>query len=157
MYGWAEHALVFDEYKINGLLYEFFPSYDGLDAGTVGANNVYGQFHTAIDPASTLTPTGSQGIATLNNFMQQGDNIKTSKVSQVKRVYFKPKVASQVFGGGIAGRLIKAPWLKTTEANVDHRGFHAYLYPNNGTPSTNLMPITYNVYITYYIQFRGSR
>lgn len=155
MYGWAEHSVVFDEYKVNALLFEFYPSVSASDS--VGASTATAQanFHYAVDPSSTVVPSGTQAIATLNSFMQQGDNIKTCPANKPVKIYYKPKIASQVFGGGLAGRLITAPWLKTTESSVDHRGFHAYINPSFGFASVPLL--SYNIYITYYLQFRGSR
>jgi len=156
MYGWAEHSAVFDEYKVNALLFEFMPNFDSFGAElTTSATFEFGQFHTSVDPSSTMVPSGVQGIATLNEFLQQGDNVKSGPINKVRRVYYKPKVATAVMGGGIGGRLIKAPWLKTTDNSVNHRGFHSYIYPNY-TPS-NSMILSYNVYITYFMQFRGSR
>lgn len=146
-----EHAQIFDEYKITGFQYEFRPNYDSFDVASTGS---LGTFHTALDPCSTTAPNGVYGALTLNNFFEQSQNVRSHPADKVVRIYVKPKIASQVYGGGTNGRLINAPWLKTSDNFVDHRGFHAYMQQFNFAGSTL---ISYDVYVTIYCMFRGNK
>ena len=150
MTNYAQHAAVFDEYKITGITLEFRPSYDSHDASSTLA--MFGQIHTIVDPSSSTLPTGVYSNATLNSFLEQG-GVKTSKFGSVVTKYFKPKVPTFVQGAGIAGRLINAPWLRTDDVDVEHRGVHVYLQSTN----TALTPIKYDVFVTHHIKFRGHR
>lgn len=146
-----EHAQIFDEYKLTGYQYEFRPNYDSFDFSTSGS---LGTFHTAVDPSSTTSPNGVYGSPTLNNFFEQAQNVKSHNANKVVKVYIKPKIASQVYGGGQSGRLTASPWLKTSDNLVDHRGFHAYMQQYNFSGTT---AISYDVYVTFYVLFRGNK
>ena len=149
----AEHAAIFDEYKLYGYQYEFRPNFDGFD---IAADRNCGNLHIAVDPGSTVSPNGVYGTATLNNFFEQSQNVKTYKQSQIVRAYVKPKVASQVSGGGLTGRLSYSPWLKTSDNTTDHRGLHVYLQQFTGAQGLS-SPISYDVYVTFYVMFRGNK
>ena len=59
----TEHAAIFDEYKLYGYQYEFRPSYDGVDYNAAVAS--LGNMHIAVDPGSTVSPSGVYGTTTL--------------------------------------------------------------------------------------------
>ena len=149
----AEHAAIFDEYKLYGYQYEFRPSYDGVDYNAAVAS--LGNMHLAVDPGSTVSPSGVYGTTTLNTFFEQSQNVKTYKCDQVVKAFVRPKVAMQVSGGGTTGRLQASPWLKTSDSFVDHRGLHVFLQQFTGisTPAT----MSYDIFVTFYVMFRGNR
>ena len=150
MNSYAEHAVVFDEFKIIKVSFEFRPQWDSY-----GPDNTLwssGSVHTIIDPGTTIAVSGAFGSSTLNFFLEQG-NCKSQRFGTTVLKTFKPKIASQVFGGGLAGRLVSAPWLKTTDISVDHRGVHIYLQQNDPL----VLPVKYDVFVTHHIMFRGHR
>ena len=153
--GLAEHQNVFDEYKITGIQFELRPNYDAYDYTNVVVNPLQnmGSVHVAVDPASVVAPIGAAGSASLNVFLEQSQNVKTYKPDQVIRFYYKPKVASQVAGGGTTGKLSYASWYKTTDSGIDHRGAHVYLQGHNN--GVGIM--SFDVFATYYVIFRGNR
>ena len=150
MTNYTQHSVVFDEYRITGISYEFRPQFDNFSPD----NSLWssGTIHTIVDPMSNTVPSGAFGLASVNTFLEQG-NVKSQRFGTVVSKYMKPKVATQVSGGGLSGRFIAAPWLRTDDLNVEHRGMHVYLQQNDST----LLPVKYNVYVTHYIQFRGHR
>jgi len=150
MNNFAEHCAVFDEYKISRVTFEFRPNYDNFSPDNTLW--MFGTCHTIVDSSSSTTPSGAFGSATLNSFLEQG-NVKSRKFGNNVSLSVKPKVASQVFGGGLNGRLVAAPWLKTTETTVEHRGAHIYLQPFDST----LVPIKYDVFYTVTVLFRGHK
>jgi len=150
MSNFVQHALVFDEYKITGVTFEFRPQWDNFSPDTIIASS--GIIHTVLDPSSSTTPAGAYGVGTLNSFLEQG-RVKSQRFGTNVVRYFKPKVATQIYGGGISGRLIPAPWLKTDDVSVQHNGMHVYLQQFD----TTLNPVKYDVFVTHHIMFRGHR
>lgn len=69
-------------------------------------------------------------------------------------VYFKPMVNAET-GGLSAGRRIRAPWLQCSQATgLVHNGFHVYASENN---FTGVFGQSWDVFVTYYMQFSGLR
>lgn len=155
MNNYTEFTSVFDEYKIHALKYTFRPRYDGVDVNgqaTPVSTNTLCYAHVINDPASTVIPAGAYNATTLNTFLEQG-NVKSHVLTKPFSVYFKPMVARQLFGGGTASSMIKAPWIKTSETAVDHRGFHMFLQNNN--MSTSNPGLILDIFVTYYVSFKG--
>jgi len=150
MSNFLQHSVVFDEYKITRVQFEFRPQWDNFSPD----NSLWssGIIHTIIDPSSYTVPGGSYGSGTLNSFLEQG-NVKSQRFGTNVIRSFKPKVASQVSGGGLSGRLIAAPWLKTDDVSVQHNGMHVYLQQFD----SGLLPMKYDVFVTHSIMFRGHR
>jgi len=150
MTSFAQHVAVFDEFKVVNITYEFRPQWDNFSPD----NSLWssGSVHTIIDPASGTTPAGAYSSATVNTFLEQG-GVKSRRFGTVVRCSYKPKVATQVYGGGLNGRIISAPWLKTNDTAVDFRGFHIYLQQNDST----LLPVKYDVFMTMTVHFRGHK
>lgn len=152
---WSEFRNVFDEYRINGIKVEMRPCYDSVDLSIVTPSTLLGSVHVAVDPISTYVPIGVPGPGSLNLMLQQAQSVKTYKSDQVVKYYVKPKIMRQVFGGGTAGETTASTWLKCDGSEaVPHRGVHVYIQPYNWlTPTT----INYDIFVTYYMQFRGNR
>lgn len=150
MTNFAQHAVVFDEFKIVGVTFELRPQFDNFSPD----NSLWssGVIHTINDPSSSTNPTGVFGAATLNTFLEQG-GVKSQRFGTNVIRYVKPKVASQVSGGGLSGKLTAAPWLKTDDTAVSHRGMHVYLQQNDST----LLPAKFDLFVTHHIMFRGHR
>jgi len=153
-----DHRYIFDEYRINGVVLELRPNYDQVIVDNVNNSGRagLGTFHYCIDTASQTTPSGVLGSTTLNYFMEQSQNIKSSKTDTVKRIYYKPQVSSQVQGGGASGRAEFSPWLKCgTSDATQYNGVHLFIQPPNALDSTNFY-LKYDIFVTAYIQFRGN-
>jgi len=150
MSNFGQHATVFDEYKIVGVTFEFRPQWDNFSPD----NSLWssGVIHTIVDPSSSTIPAGAFGTGSLNAFLEQG-NVKSQRFGTNVVRYFKPKVSTQVSGGGLSGRLIPAPWCKTDDVAVQHNGMHVYLQQFDST----LLPMKYDVFVTHHIMFRGHR
>lgn len=154
----AEYANTFDQYKVNGLKYEFRPRYDSVEAagaGTTGAPQAYA--HTLIDPESTLIPSGVYGTTTLNQLMEN-TGIRTRTCNRPITVYYKPRMLMQAFNGGTAGVVTKPRYIRTSDTTVNHRGFHMYVHQNNlvAAPSANAN-IVFDVFVTVYLSLKNPR
>lgn len=154
-----ELAAVFDEYKISALKFTFRPRYDGYDAAdpvTSGTPSplVMCTAHVINDPGSSMVPLGSYTSGTLNSFLENG-KVKSYPLVKPFSVYYRPKVLTTALGGGTGVITKAAPWIRTVDADVTHRGFHMFLQNNNMT-ATNTSLIL-DTFITFYMKFRGSR
>jgi len=153
-----DFRFIFDEYKISGVLLELRPNYDDVIVDNVNASfrGGLGTFHYAIDTASQTTPVGVLSPTTVNYFLEQSQNIKSSKTDTVKRIYYKPQVSSQVQGGGLQGRAEFAPWLKcgTADSTV-YNGVHLFIQPPDTLNPLGFL-VKYDIFVTAYLQFRGN-
>lgn len=152
----GEFKNIFDEYKVNALKFTFRPNYDtvtGTDTSLAPARATH-YFHTIVDPASTLIPSGTYGSGTLNPLLENG-KVRTKNGLRPFSVYFKPKCQDQLSGGGTTTRVLKSPWVKTNEDAVDYRGFHIYWQTN--AFDTSVAAPKVDVYVTCYMQFKNIR
>jgi len=154
---YQQHAACFDEFKIWGITFELRPNYDNIDGTTpaAGGYNQLGTFHYCIDPASNTGPSGSYNSNTLNSFLEQSQNIVSSKCDAPKKIYFKPKVASQVYGGGLSGKANFCPWLKCNVSQQEtFTGVHCFIQAP-GMVNSNFK-VRYDIFATAHISFRGN-
>jgi len=142
-----EYAAVFDQYKVHALRYDFIPRYDTVTQGQVQAT-----MHYVIDPASTVIPQGIYGSNTLNILMENS-GVKTRVLNRPISIYYKPKVLTSNLGGGTGARIVNPGWYRTTDLDVDHRGFHAYINLNE-MAATNAN-VKLDVYVTVYAEFKN--
>lgn len=148
----SEFSNVFDEYKLNAIKVTYRPRYDNIAVSLTGSVQPQAVAHVVVDPASTTLPGGVYNSGSLNTFMENS-GVRTRLLNKAVSVYFRPKVADQVNGSGSIARMVKPGWIKTTEPNVDFRGFHMYLQQNNfSAANTN---IVLDTYVTFYVQFRN--
>jgi len=151
----SDYSAIFDEYKISGVSLELRPNYDGVDIVNNASSIGLGSLHYAIDPSSAVVPAGVLTSTTLNLFLEQSQNVRTKRTDQVAKIYYKPKVGSQVQGGGITGKSTFCPWLKCafSDATV-FNGVHLFIQPGAGF---SLNPyVKYDIFVTCYMQFRGN-
>jgi len=130
-------------------------NFDGVDIVNNASSIGLGSLHYAIDPSSAVVPAGVLTSTTLNLFLEQSQNVRTKRTDQVAKIYYKPKVGSQVQGGGITGKSTFCPWLKCafSDATV-FNGVHLFIQPGAGF---SLNPyVKYDIFVTCYMQFRGN-
>lgn len=149
----AEIQALFDEYKINAIKITFRPRFTEVSADGAAAHP-QGYLHYCIDPASTVSPTGTYSAATVNAFLEN-DNVVTKPLNEPIEIYFRPKVADQLFGGTTSTRQLTPTWMKTNNNAVDFRGVHALIQLNNFSTSAPNMII--DQFVTVYMQVRNLR
>lgn len=157
----AGYVAMFDTYRINAIKVEFHPRFtefagnDTTDTALPGVTNQAGtRMSLLADTKSSLVPVGAYGSGTYNDFLQQGSP-KTHMGIRPFSIYFRPQVGETV-GANIAGGLRRrSTWLQLDLANsVPHAGFHAFAWdPNFSGTFGN----SFDVLVTYYVQFRGMR
>lgn len=149
----SQYQQVFDEYRIGGIKYTFRPRYDNSENGNVLP---LGYAHIIRDPTSTITPTGLYTQSNVNTFLQNGA-VKSYTLNKPFSIYYKPKIYDVVgTSGSSSQRIINAPFLRLdTDTGVQHRGFHIFLQNNNMTAANSSLQL--DVYVTFYLTFRGSR
>lgn len=151
----SEYKALFDQYKINGVKFQFRPRWSGADAqqtATPGQNMVYASIYH--DPESDITPSGTYTSTTFNTFLENANGkVRTVKCDKPFSVYFKPAVPDS--GMVTNGRYLRSPWLSCLNASgLGHRGFHLFLNDANFSASSS---ITFDIIATVYFQMRGSK
>ena len=152
--GFSDFADIFDEYKITGVKVTFRPAYDTVHnvAGVGALTQPQAYAHVVLDNASVVVPSSTYTQANMNAFLENG-GVKTYTLNEPFSVYVPLKVSDALLGGGTSTRFIDAPWIRTNETGVSHRGFHMFLQQNSfATGNTN---IKLDTFYTFYIQFRN--
>lgn len=148
----TEFSNLFDQYKVNGIKYTFYPRYDSVDANPGSFTNTTVKMVTVVDPFTGLVPLGVYSTATLNTLMEQS-GAKVRNGLRPVSVYFKPQIEIPTnIGGGVTYTPASKVWINTSSTGVPFRGFHTFVATNNmSTPSG----LVYDVYITWYITFKN--
>lgn len=147
----TEFNNVFDRYKVHSIKVQFMPRFDNLAGPTTGATPMTVAKPRMViikDPYSGLSPGTPYSAATLNTLLEQGG--KVYDATRPITVIFRPAIASTVSGGV---NFIRAPFLRTTETGIQHRGFHAFIYQNNF--STTTTDLVWDVLVTMNVQFKN--
>lgn len=158
----TEFKNVFDEYKVNAIKVTYRPRVDNYAAASeVAGGGVAGStgtplctMHTLVDPSSTLAPSGTASMVTLNTYLEN-QGIRTRTLNKPVSVYYRPKCSDQLYGGSTTGRSVKGGWIKTFDDTVQYRGYHSFVsWPNFGTINTFTLPAL-DVFVTFYVSFRN--
>lgn len=158
MNNYTELTALFDEYKITGLKVDFIPRYDnfaGSNTTDVVQPNVTNQtgnwVTTYIDPATSITPSGTFTSSTFNTFIENCNG--RAKMRQGLRkfsLFFRPKIANDI-GGTSTSR--QAPtWISTSSPSVAHSGAHVFMHDVNFVGSSGQ---SYDMFVTHYVLCRG--
>ena len=152
--GFQDFADIFDEYKITGVKVTFRPAYDNVHnvAGVGALAQPQAYAHVVKDNASTVVPASTYTQGNMNTFLEN-QGVKTYTLNKPFSIYTPLKVSDALLGGGTSTRFISAPWIRTNETGVSHRGFHIFLQQNSfSTGNTN---IKLDTFYTFYIKFRN--
>jgi len=145
---------IFDVYKLNAVKLEFKPKIVNLtmpeqvDSTLFVRQSYYASI--IMDPKNSTVPTGIFNSTTYNNFREQG-NARMVRGDKPFSVFLKPMVSEQYGGGAV--RYIKPAWTSTDAAgkSLQYRGFHIFFHNQEFNVNFN----SYDVYATYYLQFKG--
>lgn len=150
----SEYQTVFDLYRINGIKVSFMPRFDSLAGPVTGATPMTVRkpyFAYVVDPESTQTPIGTYSQAALNSLMENGAKIRDA--SKPLHIYWKPKIAVATTSASTSVWWKRPTFLRLTETNVAHRGFHIMAYQQGfGTTFTD---IAWDVIVTMYVTFKN--
>ena len=96
--------------------------------------------HVVKDNASTVVPASTYTQGNLNTFLEN-QGVKTHTLNKPFSVSVPLKVSDSLLGGGTSTRFVGAPWIRTNETGVTHRGFHIF--------------IKLDTFYTFYIKVRN--
>lgn len=156
---YTEFTTLFDEYRISALKLTFRPRYNSFDGANTtdttlpGVTN-QGQTYLSIivdDSTSTPAPAGVYTVTNYNGFSEIG-RVKTYVANRPISVYWKPKVTDTV--QGLNCRALRSPWIGIDQTGISHRGVHAFAHDVN---FTGVFGQSFDVYLTYYLMFKGFR
>lgn len=152
----TEYSAMFERYRLNGVKITLKPrsAMTVMPQDAVTNTIRKGYWSVIKDPFSNTVPLGSYNAATLNSFLENG-RVRTFRADRDLSIYMKPWVIEQ-YGGG-ANRYVRPKWtdLSTDGQNVLYRGFHLMAHMQDPASAPNFD--TFDVYITYYIQFAGMK
>lgn len=150
----AEYQALFDQFKLCAFKITLRPRANDLQYDQTGAALVRDIPYVSIvkDPVDAVIPAGIYSSSNLNSFLESG-NVRTYRADKPVTIYMKPKVQEQ-FGSG-AIRYVTPKWttLDSTGINMPHRGFGCFFHNQSMTGIFN----THDVFITYYLKFKGMR
>lgn len=154
----AEYKALFDTYKISGIKWTFRPNINSVNptdiAGTPAGG--MGNVHYIIDPDSSFNPTGSWSSATVNSFLEMG-NVKTRTMTKPFSIYVKPKISNDVTGSLTNGMPMKPPYIRTDSDSVAHNGVHILVQPSNSFLVSPTFRVTFDIFATFYMKFKGNK
>lgn len=152
---YSEYQSIFDQYRLGAFKIVLRPRIIDMNqdqsAATLGRDMCY--VTVVKDPTDNVSPTGTFTAATLNTFLECG-KARTFRGDKPVTIYMKPQVQEQ-YGGG-SNRYVKPQWtdLTATGVTMPHRGFHLFFH--NQQMTSNVFN-SYDVFITYYLKFRGMK
>lgn len=154
----SEYTSLFDTYRLNAIKCVLRPR-QGMavaDQNTNAAISFERGYHSVLfDKEGTISPAGIYQPSTYNSFLEQG-NVRTYDATKPLTIYLKPLVQEQYGNGAV--RYIKPNWtdLGTTGNAMQHRGFHLFTHTQSMS-AASLGRCAYDVFVTYYVQFKGQR
>lgn len=154
----SEYTALFEEYKIRAVKFRYVPNYDNMSSGDANnsaatINNSY-QVHVCADPnTGILIPAGAYNTATLNTYLAEANRNRIIRGGKEFSVYYKPKVLEDV-NQTVSSKTVYFPWTRTTFPTNTARGHHMFIWGNNGS---NVGGLTFEVYVTLYLEFRGMK
>jgi len=152
---YTEFSNLFDQYRVNGVKYEFIPRFNSIDQAAATG----GEFYTAIDRTDNDAP------ASLNDMLEYQSLRKTPLTRRHVR-YYKPGVPTAVYMSvddpnnsvaALSSAPKLSPWLSTdatgpsstTSLGIEHLGLKYWCSQTNAAANT-----TMDVICTAYLQFR---
>jgi hypothetical protein len=153
-----ELSAVFDMYRMNAVKMTFRPRYDGFDGSNTtdttapGVTNQGGtNVHYIVDPGSFLNPSGTYTSANLNNFLENGD-VRSATGTKPFSIIYKPTTNAATGSGPMKKT---GQWLSTQTANdLAQSGVHVFMQDTN---LTGTFSQAFDIFVTYYMSFRGVR
>lgn len=152
----TEYQALFDQYKLCAFKITLRPRVVNVDndqTATAAIGRDFNWVSVVRDACDNVSPTGTYTAATLNTFLETG-KAKSYRGDKPVNIYMKPLVQEQ-YGGG-SNRYVKPQWtdLTATGITMPHRGYHLFFHTNTLT-SASFTP--YDVFVTYYIKFKGMK
>lgn len=144
---------IFDEYKINGIRVRMMPrstEYAGNDNTAASTRQPTNFVSVRIDPMDQLAAAGAYTRNTYNTFCERGKVAVYTGIEPID-FFFRPMIGDQLQTG--VSR-VRPMWINSADGGVEHYGFNCFFHdPNFAAAFTQ----TYDVFVTYYMQFRGVR
>lgn len=154
----TEYRDLFDTFKLSAVKYRLVPRVGPLtqdqtipSTGTTFIDKP--MISTLIDPKSQITASGTYSLGTYNTFLELG-NVRRRRGDREVNIYWKPLIQEQYGSGAL--RYIKPRYtnIDTLGQSMPHRG--CYVFWHNWNFTSVSLP-QYDVYVTYYLKFKGQR
>lgn len=148
----SEFTALFDMYRITGVKITFYPTTQSvsISGGGTAVNIVTPRFITAIDEDDSTAPSTQEELL-------QYQTCRITTVNKKHTIYFKPKVASEIYASAVSTAYgsPKTMWLNLSNTNVPHFGLKWCMESAGSTAPAGAF--SYKVNVKYYLQFRSVR
>lgn len=148
---YTDFTSLFQQYRINGVKFEFIPSPNVTDGNVASAAPlVWGQFGSALDFDDNITPIVEAELLTSQSY-------KKTRATSVHSRYFRPKMLREIYNGSGPTALepCAARWISTTYPEVPHYGLKVWC--DAPTPPGSLeLAITYTVRMTLWFSCKNT-
>lgn len=140
---YTEFTALYDQYQIRAIKIQLIPRFTESAAAT--STQAIGNMWSVID----YDDSGAPGA--LNDLLQY-QNVKRTRTNQMHSRYFKPKVADEVFGSGVATAYSAAKnvWLDCNNPVVEHYGIKFWF-------DATTAGVTYDMMVKMYLAFKNVR
>jgi len=151
---YTELTALFDEYKVNGVKYEFIPRFNSIDQSAAFG----GEFYTALDRTDNNAP------ASLNELLEY-QSLRKTPITRKHTRYFRPAIPTSIFrtvddpalsAPPLTSVVKYSPWISTIQelgnadpTEVEHMGLKYWCNATGATANTTL-----DVICTAYFQMR---
>lgn len=137
---------LFEQYKINGVLLEFYPTQSESNMGS-GSTLQIPMFHWVFDCDDGTPPTSSGEIFQYNN-------IQTRRADRPFKYFCRPKVLREAFQNALTPSYLPArsAYVSTSSPDALHYGVK-WFYDAGGANAATSM----KVWATYYLSFKSVR
>lgn len=140
--GYTEFTSLYDEYRINKVVYKFIPNYTGVDMNPLSTALSMCNFHSILDFDDSTAPAGFTEILQYPSYkMTRGNRMHTRA--------FTPAISFEV-GGNIGYSIKYKQWINCSNITVPHRGIKYVVDQSTATG-------TFNVITTVYFSMKGVR
>lgn len=159
----TEFTALFDQYKLLAFKVVLRPQnrdYNLSQLNPSTGTTFYGFPYVSVmrDPFDVVAPSGTYGRTVYNSFLEQGgDKVKTYRGDKEIKIYCKSWVPDNYGNVGAPSVRWTRPKWTQLDANgqaMQHYGYTLFFHNQNFDATTFN---AYDVFVTYYLKFRGSR
>lgn len=148
----SEFQNLFDMYRIKAIKMVFYPTNTSvsISGGGTAVNIVTPRFISVIDEDDASAPTTQEELF-------QYQTCKITTVNKKHTIYFKPKVAQEIYNGASTAYAVPSgtPWLNLASTTIQHYGVKWCMESAGSTAPVGAF--SYKVNVTYYLEFKSVR
>lgn len=150
---WSSLAAIYDQFQIIKVSVMFLPQGQNSDNAYPDLYKIP-TFYTVIDYNDAIVPSAS--TAGIDELLQY-DTFKLVQANRRLVRTFTPCIAVQLYQGGVVPgyQAKRRQWVNVDNGTAEHYGLKYVMAPVGNVPAGQYVTIQYQVFITYYINFKS--